>query len=131
MTTVFPHDILAAAETRLAPVRELLATLPPADAQRVRDGVCEALVAGDSIEAACLVSRVKHTAAARAEQAAAAKAKAEADAIDAMRAELLRTPHFVRLVHALAGELTKADTTPRMLEELADELPRICGRLRP
>ncbi len=115
----------------MAPVRELLAALSPAEAQRIRDDVCEALLSGNSIEASAHVNRVRHTAAVRAEQAAAAKAKAEADAIEAVRSELLRTPHFVRLTHALASELTKAGTTPRMLEELADELPRLCGRLRP
>lgn len=131
MSASFPHEMLVEAEKRLAPVRDLLAALPAADAQRTRDALCSALVDGDQYEAAAVVSRVKITAAARVEQAAAAKAKAAADATEAMRAELLRTPVFVRFVHVLAAELTKAGTTPQMLRELADDLPKVCARLRP
>lgn len=127
----FSHEVLADAERLLAPIRDLLAELPPAEAQRVRDEVCAQIQDGDSIMARAIAGRVRVTAEARKEALAASKAKAADDRIEAMRRELLAHPAFVELVHALGVEIVAEGTTPEFLRQLAADIPRLARRLRP
>lgn len=126
----FTTTVLSEAERRLAAVRAELESMSASEAQDWRDRLCRAVESGDAMESGSIVPRIRAVVAARAEQAAQSASKSEAAKIESVRAELLKHPHFVRVVHALAVEICALGTTPAMLCDLADDIARAGKKLR-